>query len=481
MNGETGRSANSRFSGSGDSGAFRSGMSRREFLGGSFKAGISITALGAFLSSCGITGSNQAGGDQGDGDGEGGGNPPISIAINDSPWFPSFEEIVKIYQEETGNSANLQVFTFEGLLTKTLNAANSKSGEFDIYNLNEGWCAEFYNGGLVTPFEEIDSGFSLDDAVIEYDSVTRWDQDAGYFSESAPVYGVPINGNIQLLFYRQDLYDEMGLKPPTTWEEAIEAAKMAGEQYENVYGYAMRGQAAGYAVTYDYLALLRSFEGDIFANPPDDYTVTINNEAGQKATDLFVELLSYGPKQPQNIGQAELIALMQSGELLQTHLASAAWANMDDEAASSVVGKVNYGVVPKTSDGVHAPTSGIWTMGIPTHLEDGKKKAAYDFLTWLMTKDAQMKYAQANGVITRQDVYESELADKEKYRYMKATADSTPYIHRGADYSFSAELLEITERRLEAIAGGLIKPKEGLDEMANEITKLVKEAGVPTG
>lgn len=452
------------------------GISRREFLNRSFKAGISVTALASFLSSCGITGGRQGGGGQG-----GEGNPPINIAINESPWLPSFEEIVRIYQEETGNSANLRIFTFEGLLSKTLNAARSNSKEFDIYNLNEGWCAEFYKGGLVVPFEEINPDFQLPDEVIEYDSVTRWDPETNFFSEDAPVYGVPINGNIQLLNYRQDLYEQMDLEPPTTWEDAIAAAKKIQNQNSDIYGYSMRGEAAGYAVTYDFLPFLRGFEGDIFANPPQDYTPTINNDSGQRAVEMFVEMLSYGPPNPQNIGQADVIALTQSGRLLQNHLVNGAYPNMDDEAASSVVGKVHYTIVPKPSDGVHATTSGIWTMGIPPQLEDASKQAAYDFLTWLMEKDAQMQYAEAGGIITRQDIYESELAEQEKFRFMRATAESTPYIYRGADYPFSARLLEITEQRLEGIAGGLTEPKEGLDRMADEISRLVEELELPTG
>lgn len=447
------------------------GLSRGEFLGKGLKAGICLTSLAAFLSSCGITGQRQGGG--------AGGAGSISIAIGESPWLPSFEEIVRIYQEETGSTVDLQVFTFEGLLSKTLNAARTESSEFDIYTLNEGWCAEFYKAGLVVPFKDIDSGFELPDEVIEYQNVTRWNSGTDYFSADAPVYGVPINGNIQLLFYRKDLYERAGLPPPTTFEEAIESGKEIG-QSEDVYGYAMRGQAAGYAVTYDFMPLLYGLGGDIFADPPNDYSVTINNEAGQRAVEIFLELLSYGPSKPTSVGQETLIALMQSGRLLQTHLASAAHSGMNDEAASSVVGKVGYAVVPKPAGGEYAPTAGIWTMGIPPQIEDAQKQAAYDFLTWLMAKDSQMKYAQSGGVVTRQDVYESRLADQEDLQYMTATADSTPYVRRGVDYPFSARLLEIVEQRLEDIAGGFLKPAEGLETIASETTKLVRELELPT-
>ena len=87
-----------------------------------------------------------------------------------------------------------------------------------------------------------------------------------------------------------------------------------------------------------------------------------------------------------------------------------------------------------------------------------------------------MEYAQNGGVPTRQDVYESDLSEYEEYRYMKPTAQSTPYVHSGVDYPFAPDLLEITEQRLEEIAAGLLQPKEGLDTIASEIDEVVKDA-----
>jgi hypothetical protein len=60
---------------------------------------------------------------------------------------------------------------------------------------------------------------------------------------------------------------------------------------------------------------------------------------------------------------------------------------------------------------------------------------------------------------------------------MKAYSESVPYIHRGADFDFSPRLLEITEQRLQDIAGSLLEPQAGLTQMADEIRALMKELG----
>jgi ABC-type glycerol-3-phosphate transport system substrate-binding protein len=89
-----------------------------------------------------------------------------------------------------------------------------------------------------------------------------------------------------------------------------------------------------------------------------------------------------------------------------------------------------------------------------------------------------MYYAEAGGVVTREDVYNSDLADDDRYRYMGAYSDSVAHIDRGADYAFSPRLLEITEQRLQDIAGDLLEPQEGLTQMAEEIRELMEELGL---
>jgi multiple sugar transport system substrate-binding protein len=441
------------------------GVSRREFLSRSFTAGVSVVALGTFLSSCGVTGRRQGGG---------GDTSTISIAINDSPWLPSFEQIVRVYQEETGNVVNIRAFPFEGLLSKELNAVNNKTGEFDLLNLHGAAAPTFYRGGFIAPLEEIDSGFEWPPEVINYRNLGRWDQDISFFSETGTVYALPINGNIQVLYYRQDLYDEMGLEPPTTWEEAIAAAKQVKKVDSDVYGYVIRG-AVGNEVVFNFLPVLRSFGADVFANEPEDWSVTINSDEALQAIELYLELASYGPPEPESVGQTDMISLFQSGRSLQNHMVTAAYPDIQDEAASVVADKVGYAVVPKPEGGEHGPTIGAWHMGIPSHISDSQKQAAYDFLMWLMTKDAQMQYAQVGGQVTRQDVYEA-LGDQEEFRWMKAVADSTPYLHREMSYSFGPELERIMGRRLNEIVAGRLEPKKGLDMIAREIKPVVEEA-----
>ena len=47
--------------------------------------------------------------------------------------------------------------------------------------------------------------------------------------------GVPINGNVDVLYYRKDLYEKHGLKVPETWDQLLENVNKLTDK--GLYGY----------------------------------------------------------------------------------------------------------------------------------------------------------------------------------------------------------------------------------------------------
>src|SRR5262245_21211115 len=57
---------------------------------------------------------------------------PITIVINQSPWFESFRKTVELYEKETGNKVELDVNPFAGSLEKQRNSVRAKQGQYDV-------------------------------------------------------------------------------------------------------------------------------------------------------------------------------------------------------------------------------------------------------------------------------------------------------------------------------------------------------------
>jgi multiple sugar transport system substrate-binding protein len=448
------------------------GISRRTLLKGAV-AGISYPALAAFLSACG--------GDGGGSTTAGGSSAPASvdeihIPIHESPWLASFEEVARIYEQQTGIHVDLRVFPYDGLRTQQVNAVTTGGESFDIFTVDSSWVGQFFDQGWITPLAEIDEGFAWPDDLITYDSVARWDAQRRMTLPDAPVMGIPINGNMHLFMYRRDLYEDLDLEVPQTWEDAIANGEVAGDAVE--YGYVVRGQPsdAGTSITFNFGPLLHSHGGDWFVDPGTDWTPAINNEAAAEAMHTYRALAELGPRDPQSIGQAEMLSLMQAGRSLQCHMVAAVYPHLDNPDDSSVANLVDYAVVPQATSGP-TPLIGAWTQCIPVHIADERKRAAYDFLTWIADAEVQRQYAEAGGIVTNQTVYESDLPDQDEFRYMDALGDSNEHAFRSLIFPFSQEMAEVTERFLAEILSGTTDIQPGLDRIATELERIVQEAG----
>ncbi len=176
---------------------------------------------------------------------------PITIVINQSPWFDSFSETVALYEEETGNRVELDVNPFAGSLEKQRNSVRAGSGDYDILIMNSGWIAEMYAGGFVTPITDIDPGFKLDPEVYTLGDTVYYDAAKKTMTPAGKLMSLPIQPLIPILYYRGDLYEEAGLPRPETFAD-LEANARKFHNPPDMYGIVQRGARGPHTVAYDF-------------------------------------------------------------------------------------------------------------------------------------------------------------------------------------------------------------------------------------
>jgi len=120
--------------------------------------------------------------------------------------------------------------------------------------------------------------------------------------------------------------------------------------------------------------------------------------------------------------------------------------------------------------------SGIWVMGIPHNLPEARQVAALTFLEWALSKDAQLDYTLAGGIPVRQDVYEELASDEKIGWWMKAMADSTPYIKAQPRLAETPQIIEVIDRRISQAIVDELSIEEALQEASKEIQAIL-EAG----
>lgn len=406
---------------------------------------------------------------------------PITIVINQSPWFAGFQRTVELYEQETGNVVNLDVNPFAGSLEKQRNSVRTSNGSYDILIMNSGWFTEMYAGGFVTPLDEIDSSFTLDPDVYTLGDTVYYNADRKTVTSDGKLMSVPISPLIPLLYYRGDLYQEAGLSVPTTFAELESNAKALNK--DGRMGIVQRGARGPHTVAFDFYPYLYGHGGSIFADQNQaDYSVTLNSAEGKAALDYYIRLAREAgdPRTAAN-DQAEVIQAMVTDKAAHVMMVVAAQSQMDDPTKSAVVDKVEYAPPPSVPGVPSSPGLGHWLGGIAHNVPDDRKRAALEFLKWFQSPAAQSATAEAGGIPISRAVLTGPMSEERKYRWMKPLAEALPSSVNIYQFPEAAEVIAVLELGLNRAIAGEIETAEALNGMADEIHTIMEGHAYKTG
>jgi multiple sugar transport system substrate-binding protein len=408
--------------------------------------------------------------------------PPITILVSSSPWYPAFEKVVGLYEQQTGNQVKLDTTPFGGMLEKARNAVRTGKSPYDLMFVDTQWTIEFYEGGFLAPLKEIDASFELPKEVMSFGDSGYWNaQKRWRTADGGKLMAYTVLGNVQLLYYRADLLKQAGIAPPKTWADVAAACAKLSDP-PKMYGFVVRGEK-GNGIRYDWQSVMLAEGASVVKDPAaGDYTVTINSPQAKAALDLYIDLLKRcGPPNYGTLGQGDVIQLLATGKAAMGDVVTAAFASFEDPAKSAVVGKLETVALPAGRGGASGAVIGNWNAVIPKDVPDAQKKAALAFTRWFLTYDAQRAFAQAGGIPSRSDVYTSDLAKDPKLRWMPAYLETQKFATQELGYAEGAQVEQILGLRLNQALIGEISSGKALNTAAREIEELFKKNGRKTG
>ncbi|MGP5376639.1 extracellular solute-binding protein [Brachybacterium alimentarium] len=447
-------------------------LSRRRLLEALPLGGVTLAAS---LTACASGGTGALGG--------GGGSGKVKeliVPTARTPWLDAYRRLAAAYEDVSGIRIVLREFPYDGLYTQQVNAIQSNALPFDVFQIDEAGLWNFFENEWVVPFGEIDEKFAVDDGILTYAGLPFWNSATKTSNSQGEVMGYPINGNMDLFVYRKDVYDELGLGVPTTWDEALHNAQAAKKSGKVQYGHVPRAQATqnGLSITYEFMPVFYSYGGSWFADEGKDWTPTINSDGGIAAATMFRDLALTGPEETMTIGQAEVISLMQGGRAMQTHAVAAAANQFLDPDKSQIAEVVGFQEVPAaTPKGRSAPTSGTWSLCVPRGLAPERAEAALDYIKWVLSQDAQSMFMESGGIPTRRSVLDLGAENGEASPYLEPLARSMDDVRAPIRYSFGPAMASQTEKHLSRIAAGEVEPRRGMGELQDAVVRVVREAG----
>jgi N,N'-diacetylchitobiose transport system substrate-binding protein len=228
-------------------------------------------------------------------------------------------------------------------------------------------------------------------------------------------YGLPWFIGVRALYYRTDVFDELGLKPPTSVGELTETARTIREKKPDLYGMAVGGEN-----TFGALPFIWDAGGDI---------TSLDSAESRKGVKAYTDLLTDEICPPQacvSLTGGKTVELFASGK---AGMGIGGNFNRSAMDAGAVAGKYAVVPLPGSAKGSIAPAfAGGNNLGVMKNAQH--RTLAVDFVKLLGSKAYQVKMYEAMGNLPTLTAAREELAAKDPFLkpFLTTVASGTKFV-----------------------------------------------------
>ncbi|WP_113703245.1 extracellular solute-binding protein [Nonomuraea lactucae] len=234
-------------------------------------------------------------------------------------------------------------------------------------------------------------------------------------SVDGKVYGLPWFIGVRALYYRTDVFEELGLKPPASVEELTKTARDIRGKKPDLYGIAVGGE-----YTFGALPFVWGAGGDI---------TSLDSPESRKGVKAYTDLLSDDICPPQacaSLTGGKTVELFASGKAAMGILGNFSRSAVD---AGVAAGKYQVVPLPGYEKGSVAPAfAGGNNLGVMKNAQH--RSLAADFVKLLGGKQYQTKMYEAMGNLPTLSGARDELAAKDPFLkpFLETVAKGTKFV-----------------------------------------------------
>ncbi|MER7909504.1 extracellular solute-binding protein [Streptomyces sp. NPDC096068] len=306
--------------------------------------------------------------------------------VSNKPKEQAVEEAVAAFEKRnTGAKVEVEYIPVETRAQRVKAAFNDPESAPDLIEYGNTDTAGYVkDGGLA----DISAEFAAWDEAKDTDATARQSVTVG-----GKVYGAPFFVGIRALYYRTDVFQELGLTAPKSQAELVETAKKIRKARPELYGIAVGG-----AYTYGAMPFVWAAGGELATARGDSYEAAINSPEALKGittyTSLFGDDNCPAAKCAQMGGNATVTAFAsgKAGMAIGGDFSHAA------VEAGTVKGKYAVVPLPGTTPGSIAPAfAGGNNIGVLK--SSPRRTLAVDLLKSLTGKETQGRLFDAMGFL----------------------------------------------------------------------------------
>jgi N,N'-diacetylchitobiose transport system substrate-binding protein len=280
-------------------------------------------------------------------------------------------------------------------------------------------------------------------------------------SVDGKLYGLPWYLGVRALYYRTDVFADLGLAPPTSQAELVAAARRIRAAKPQLYGLAVGGK-----YTFGALPFVWDAGGDLAARSGDTYTAAINSAASRRGVKAYTDLIAPDncpPRQCAGLSGGKTVEMFASGKAGMAILGNFSRAAVDAGQANG-----RYAVVPLPGSrpGSIAPAfAGGNNLGVMRNTKH--RSLAADFMKLLGGKEYQQRMYDAMGNLPTLASVRAELAAKDPFLrpFLATIAAGTRFVPVHPAWG-KIDAQQVVPTMLEKIVTGKATVEAATDEAA---------------
>ncbi|NUK26681.1 extracellular solute-binding protein [Streptomyces lunaelactis] len=256
------------------------------------------------------------------------------------------------------------------------------------------------DGGLA----DVGAEFTAWDEAKDTDPTARQSVTVG-----GKIYGAPLFVGVRALYYRTDVFKELGIAAPKTQDELIATAKKIHKAKPGLYGLAVGG-----AYTYGAMPFIWAQGGELAEERGGSYKAAINSPAAQKGITAYTSLFGNDncpAAKCASMGGNATVTAFASGKA-----AMAIGGDFSHQAVEAGAVKGKYAVVPlpgREAGSIAPAFAGGNNIGVLK--SSSHRTLAVDLMKQFAGKETQRKLFDAMGFLPTYTDVRSEVAKKEPF------------------------------------------------------------------
>lgn len=384
----------------------------------------------------------------------------LITAPDAQPWrqglirdFEAANPGIRLNLVEGPNATNL----LEDLYTSSFILGESP---YDLINMDVIWTPKFAAAGWLLP---------LDDRISQQElaAFSAKDVEGGRYQDK--LYRIPMRSDVGMLYYREDLIKQAGLKPPETFGDLLQISQTLQNKDQVNWGYLWQGRQYEGLVAM-FIEVQEGFGG--FWVNPDTLEVGLDKPETLQAIEFLRSTVRQGISPPgvTTYQEEDTRRLFQSGQVAFLRSWPYAWPLAQAEN-SPIQGKIAIKPMVHAPGKTGAACLGGWGLGIAKNSRHPEE--AWKAIQYFTSKQAQRRFILTAGFVpSRQELFtDPEIVAKyPHYPQLLQVVNNAVLRPPIAQYAQTSDILQ---RYLSAALAGRMAPERAMQQAAAETRRLL--------